>query len=178
MFVKATGFRARHAALRGGAYGGRVASSVGPSGRAMAIVLLLVGSGIARAAPPGDAIIADTNAVLFSEQVLQRALSDIAKMQESELRAFTHYLTACKQLGNQQACSEALTSYRVEFGGARPLDDLMSARNFRDTNDVYEIEHGGKALADSDWIIRESIIVVELEENARLRFRALRAGER
>lgn len=42
----------------------------------------------------------ETNAVLFNEKVLQGALSDIAKMQEAELRAFTRYLSVCKTLGS------------------------------------------------------------------------------
>ena len=104
---------------------------------------------IATAATP-----ADTNAVLYSEQVLKGALSDIAKMREAELRAFTHYLSACGHRGEELACSDALTSYWIEFGGTRPLDDLMIAINHRDRLERSRIEHGGEGL-DSDWVIRE-----------------------
>lgn len=121
-----------------------------------------------------------TNAILFNEKVLQGALSDIAKMQEAELRAFTRYLSVCKTLGNlgdDPICSGAQTSYSVEFGGRRPLDDLLRSMILRDQLDRFKIAHGARGIFDEDWVYRESFITVEVQEATSARFRALRASK-
>jgi hypothetical protein len=119
----------------------------------------------------------ETNVVLFNEKVLQGALSDIAKMQEAELRAFTRYLSVCKTLGNlgdDPTCSEVKASYSIEFGGKRRLDDLISSMTLRDMLDRDRVAHGERGIFDGDWIMRESFITVEIQEAASARFRALR----
>lgn len=58
----------------------------------------------------------ETNAVLFNEKVLQGALSDIAKMQEAELRAFTRYLSVCKTLGSLGGRPDLLRGANILFG--------------------------------------------------------------
>lgn len=123
----------------------------------------------------------ETNAVLFNEKVLKGALSDVAKMQEAELRAFTRYLSVCKPLGNlmdDPTCSEVQTSYSIEFGARRPLDDLLSAMKSRDSIDRFRIAHGKMDdVVKDDWIYRDTYITLEVERAASARFRALRAGK-
>jgi hypothetical protein len=47
----------------------------------------------------------------------------------------------------------------------------------RDSLDRFKIAHGEKGIFDRNWDIRESIITVTLQEAARVRFGALRAGK-
>ena len=77
--------------------------------------------------------------VFNSDKVLHDALTEIAQMQEPELRAFTRYLVECNDEEDpdvsKHACRAASTSYEIEFGSGytlndnRPLDTLMRARD-------------------------------------------------
>jgi hypothetical protein len=135
---------------------------------ALAVTLI---TGSAKATTPPSY---DPKATLLSGKVLQGALSDIARMQEVELRAFTRYLSECGQSGGH-ACDAAYASYRIEFWATRPLDDLMAARSWRETTAHVEVEKG---RIDFDMLARDGWIVSKLEDSARARFRALRAGEK
>lgn len=124
----------------------------------------------------------DPNAVFFSKKVLQGALSDIARMQEPELRAFARYLSECdpgdQRPGEQEhACAAAYLSYQIEFGEnrpgqTRPIDDLMVAIEYRKT----KARMVGNGSIDMDRIAKEVEIISSLEDSARARFRALRTG--
>jgi hypothetical protein len=153
----------------------------GAKGRGIAFALAMLVATSATAADYVADTIRETNAILFNEKVLKGALSDIAKMPEAELRAFTRYLSVCKPLGNlmdDPTCSEVQTSYSIEFGARRPLDDLINSMISRDSLDRFRIAHGAKDdVLNDDWIYRQPYITIEVEEAASARFRALRSGK-
>jgi hypothetical protein len=141
---------------------------------AMAVALMTSAEAAAPATP------FDSSALFFSEKVLQGALSDIARMQEAELRAFTHYLSECDGNREEHACEAAYNFYRIEFGAThppaatRPLDNLMVARASRETNARVGLERGP---IDFDTLAKQVVIISELEDGASARFRALRNGK-
>jgi hypothetical protein len=115
----------------------------------------------------------DPKAVFYSDSVLRGALENIAQMQEPELRAFTHYLAECQETidpSSKHACAAAVTTYEIEFGNKRALDDLIYAKSNMDqlppekmdTARIFEIakKHG--------------LIIAALEQAASSRFHVLK----
>jgi hypothetical protein len=120
----------------------------------------------------------DAKAIFYSGTVLSKALADIAQMQEPELRAFTRYLAECDDelvdVPTRHACTAAKTTYSVEFGGKRALDDMMHARSLLNLNESAK----PKALDAPalDIIVKEAKIIASLQDAARERFRVLRSS--
>jgi hypothetical protein len=78
----------------------------------------------------------DPRTTLFSADMLRKALADIARMQEPELRALLHCLAECEdQVGDigEHFCSAARTAYEIEFGSEfdskRPIDLMLFANS-------------------------------------------------
>jgi hypothetical protein len=121
----------------------------------------------------------DPNAVFFSERSLQGALSDISKMQEPELRAFTRYLTECEPANSEEdhGCMTAYAAYRIEFGATqpaerRPIDELMAAKALRETYKRVGVDKG----FNMEQITKGVDVMDKLEGAARARFRSLRGS--
>jgi len=149
---------------------------------ALVILAAVLMTSLAEAGSPGTPV--DADAVFFSEKVLQGALSDIARMSDAELRAFTRYLSECDRSDSNgveyHACGAAYISYRIEFGAThpgetRPLDDLLAARDVRASKVGMGLEKGP---VDFDEFAKQAVILSKLEDGARARFHALRAGEK
>jgi hypothetical protein len=91
-------------------------------------MIILLAATAARAEPY------DPKAIYYSDGVLRKAVENIGQMQEPELRAFVHYLAECmddpSDAASKHSCSSALTTYEVEFGNKRALDDLIWAKSF------------------------------------------------
>jgi hypothetical protein len=162
----------------------------------LAAMLVICPPEVASAASPSD-----PDAVFFSEDVLQGALKDIAKMQEAELRAFTHYLAECNRLDvpnsePEHGCDAAYVSYKIEFGETklgktRPIDDILAARVLRvvllhleQTLHSAQSQLGKQVVPDRSPLddlkkaTQAGVVLSMLEDGARARFHALRAGQK
>ena len=101
-----------------------------------------------------------TKSEYHSEKLSQ--LTNIAQMQEPELRAFARYLAECSDNEDtdvsKHACSTALTSYEIEFGsdgGTRPLDRLIYVRSELAKRPPEVRARDVRPEEVADWAIRE-----------------------
>ncbi len=139
---------------------------------AAAMIALLAGLAPATAEP------SNPKATFYSEKILRSALADIAQMSEAELRAFIHYLAECqddRDDAGKHACRAAQTSYEIEYGNKRALDDLIFARSMLtelppdiDLKDPVQL---------ADAAIKHANVITALQESARARFRSLKASQ-
>jgi len=131
--------------------------------------------------------------VFYSDKVLHDALTEIAQMQEPELRAFTRYLAECNDEEDpdvsKHACTAALTNYEIEFGSGytltdnRPLDTLIRARGtlagrlpFERARDREVLSTDPKELANLHK--KFAIVISALEGAAHDRFRGLKSVQK
>ena len=116
-------------------------------------------------------------AIFYNETVLRGAVAVIAQMTESELRAFTHYLSECqdeREGFGKHACLAAEGTYEIEYGTKRPLDDLIYARSVMlDLPDDVNINDAAN-LADT--AIKYGKVIGGLEDAAKARFRILKTS--
>ena len=100
-------------------------------------------------------------------------------MSEAELRAFIHYLAECQDdldAAGKHACRAAQTSYEIEYGNKRALDDLIFARSML-TELPPDIDLKDPALL-ADAAIKHANVITALQESARARFRGLKASQK
>ena len=142
--------------------------------RFVAVLLVTLVAVVAASAQPYD-----PKAVFYSDNVLRRALADIAQMQDSELRSFTHYLAECQETADavsKHFCAAAQAAYRIEFGTKRALDDMIVARSILDqlsqTTPDPDLKDPVKV---ANAAIKISRILMSLEQAAADRFRELKA---
>lgn len=131
-------------------------------------IVTLAAAAFARAGPY------DAKVIFYSDSVLRGALENIAQMQEPELRAFTHYLAECEEAtdpASKHTCAAAQTTYEIEFGDKRALDDMILARSImlQIPSDMNDPEHLGEEA------VKYGKILVALERAVRGRFRELKA---
>lgn len=67
---------------------------------------------------------------LTSEAAIKRAVEDIGKMQEPELRSLMSYLVECSDRGSvnptiMRACDSAALRYQIEFKQSRAVDGVI-----------------------------------------------------
>jgi hypothetical protein len=118
----------------------------------------------------------DPKTIYYSEGVLRKAIETIAQMQEPELRAFVRYLAECMDdptdAASKHACASALSTYEIEFGNKRPLDDLIWAKSF-----LLQIPPDSKGINPAEVAnaaMKYAKIPGELQLAAQDRFRRLK----
>ena len=89
-----------------------------------ALVCVVTGTAAAQTLSP--------NEILNSDEVLDEARRDVAKMDLDELRLFADSLAQCTHSLSedtliQNACDVARERYAIEYGRERALDELLSA---------------------------------------------------
>jgi hypothetical protein len=146
--------------------------------RSFAGTTILLAAAVAAVAEPLDA-----KAVFYGDDVLRKAVGDVARMQEPELRAFTRYLAECDDGAvdptSRHACAAAKTAYQIEFEAKRPLDDLMYARSELEERSLLKAD---PEINDPRQIYetakRKATVLVALERAAGDRFRALKSSRK
>jgi hypothetical protein len=122
-------------------------------------------------------------AVFYSDDVVRGALSDIAKMQEPELRASARYLAECNERAAdpvfEHSCKVAYNAYRLEFAELEPdrmrqVDQLIVAREVIADSERLRVTSVPSGVA-VDRINKMGIIYDKLQTAVRARFRELRA---
>jgi hypothetical protein len=141
------------------------------------IMAVVVFAGAAGAAEPPNPKETNAKATFYSGDVLRRAIEDIGHMPGAELRSFTRYLSECDDelvddVPTRHACRTAETTYKIEFGAKRALDDLIVARSLLNS---FQIARTTPEPADVEMIVNQMGVILALENAARNRFRALKS---
>ena len=116
-------------------------------------------------------------AVFYSDIVLRGAIENIGRMQEAELRAFTHYLAECAETTTpygKHGCAAASSAYEIEFGDKRPLDDMIYARDIMHSLPPAQLT--ARDIVDTS--VAYGKIVAALEQASSNWFRALKAARK
>ncbi|PDT77232.1 hypothetical protein CO675_11890 [Bradyrhizobium sp. C9] len=108
----ASTFTARAAAAR---------AAAGGTSRSTLAAFILISLGVA----------ARVEAEQPSEETINAARTEIARMREPELRSLLNYFAECSDRTSRsatvkQACKAALIKYQTEFGGKRTIDTVIA----------------------------------------------------
>ena len=119
----------------------------------------------------------------YDPVVLRKVMTDIAQMEEPELRGFVRYFSECGNGGIEatirHACRAAMRAYEMEFGGKRAVDDWIYAKSI-----MEEVELGvpnpkiNDTTAMVDDAVKYGLIISSVEEAVRNRFRAIASARK
>lgn len=143
---------------------------------AVLVVLLVGGVALAQAPSPEEKF--------YDPAILQGALADIAQMQEPELRGFMRYAAECSdylgvEAAARRACSVAMTTYEMEFGANRALDDWIYAKSAMEEMRMEEMRQADPRSLPTETeaivalAIRYGEVISAIQGAVRDRFRVL-----
>jgi hypothetical protein len=119
-------------------------------------------------------------AVIYDESVVQKAVEDIGKMQEAELRSFMHYLAECSDEPIAEPslhfCNSATEYYQIEFYNNRAVDMWIINRSGLMNLPLKFKGHEGETVQEgAEWNAKYGKIVAAIEQAVRDRLHTLKS---